>query len=205
MSYKQLENFSNYYIYEDGRIYSIKAKRFLKPINSIDKNLNITLRDNNKKRKFFYVNRLIYEAFNGPIPEGLQVIHINGIRDDNRLINLRLLTHKEVELKKKEYIKKYKEEHKEEIKLKSKIYYEENKEEILRKNKEHYENNKEEINKKRQEYNKNYYENNREEINKKKVEYNKNYRENNRDKYNLYQRQYYYKMQEYWKNKLNQN
>jgi hypothetical protein len=40
-------------------------------------------------------HRVLWEAFNGPIPEGMQVDHINGKKDDNRLENLRLVTNAE--------------------------------------------------------------------------------------------------------------
>ena len=39
-----------------------------------------------------YEHRLIWESANGPIPKGMQIDHINRIRDDNRLENLRLVT-----------------------------------------------------------------------------------------------------------------
>ena len=45
--------------------------------------------------KFYQVHRLVWEAFNGKIPEGLQVNHINEIKTDNRLSNLNLMTCKE--------------------------------------------------------------------------------------------------------------
>ena len=45
--------------------------------------------------KFYYVHRIVYEAFNGQIPEGLQVNHINEVKTDNRLSNLNLMTQKE--------------------------------------------------------------------------------------------------------------
>ena len=41
------------------------------------------------------VSRLVYEAFKGPIPEGMQVNHINEVKTDNRLGNLNLMTPKE--------------------------------------------------------------------------------------------------------------
>ena len=41
-----------------------------------------------------FVHRIIWETFKGEIPEGMQIDHINTIRTDNRLENLRLVTHK---------------------------------------------------------------------------------------------------------------
>lgn len=40
------------------------------------------------KMKWFRVHRLVWEAFNGPIPEGMQINHINENKGDNRLENL---------------------------------------------------------------------------------------------------------------------
>ena len=42
--------------------------------------------------KIMYEHRIVWEMHNGAIPEGMQVDHINGIRDDNRIENLQLLT-----------------------------------------------------------------------------------------------------------------
>lgn len=47
------------------------------------------------KRKHFKVHRLVWEAFNGPIPEGYECNHINEDKTDNRLENLNLMTPKE--------------------------------------------------------------------------------------------------------------
>lgn len=49
----------------------------------------------NSIRKMYLVHRLVWEAFNGHIPEGLQVNHINEVKTDNRLSNLNLMTAKE--------------------------------------------------------------------------------------------------------------
>ena len=46
-------------------------------------------------QKNYYVHRLVWIAFNSPIPEDLQVNHINEIKADNRLSNLNLMTPKE--------------------------------------------------------------------------------------------------------------
>jgi len=40
-------------------------------------------------------HRLVWEVFNGPIPKGLVINHKNGVKDDNRLENLEVLTQSE--------------------------------------------------------------------------------------------------------------
>lgn len=42
-----------------------------------------------------YLHRVLWEEANGPIPEGMQIDHINGDRYDNRLENLRVVTRQE--------------------------------------------------------------------------------------------------------------
>lgn len=42
--------------------------------------------------KRYYAHRVIWEMHNGPIPKELTIDHINGVRDDNRIENLQLLT-----------------------------------------------------------------------------------------------------------------
>lgn len=47
------------------------------------------------KGKQFRVHRLVYEAFCGEIPSGMEVNHINEVKTDNRLENLNLLSRKD--------------------------------------------------------------------------------------------------------------
>lgn len=42
-----------------------------------------------------YVHRLVFEMFVGPISDDLEIDHINGDRGDNRLSNLRVVSHSE--------------------------------------------------------------------------------------------------------------
>lgn len=44
------------------------------------------------QRKDPLAHRLVWEAFNGAIPEELEINHKNSVRDDNRLVNLELIT-----------------------------------------------------------------------------------------------------------------
>ena len=43
-------------------------------------------------RGYLYAHRLIYEACKGPIPAGYCIDHVNGRRDDNRIVNLEAVT-----------------------------------------------------------------------------------------------------------------
>lgn len=44
------------------------------------------------ERKDPLAHRLVWEAFNGTIPDGLEINHKNSVRSDNRLANLELIT-----------------------------------------------------------------------------------------------------------------
>ena len=48
-----------------------------------------------KKKISFRIHRLVWEAFNGPIPAGMQVNHNNEVKTDNRLENLSLMVQKD--------------------------------------------------------------------------------------------------------------
>ena len=81
--------------YKDGKIFNRVKRKWCRlgvgdEIGFIDKSsgyvmvtiMNVSIR----------VHRLVWEIHNGPIPDGMEVDHINHIRHDNRIENLRVVT-----------------------------------------------------------------------------------------------------------------
>ena len=80
-----------HFYYKDGKLFS----KYFKSNRKIDAEVGIKNRYGYKSAKFqkntFYVHRLIWCLLNGDL-KGMDIDHINGIRDDNRIENLRLVT-----------------------------------------------------------------------------------------------------------------
>ena len=90
------KDFIKYDVFDDGRIWSYISKKFLKPQTRKDGYQRVWLSDNEGKIKCYFVHRIVYEAVSGkPIPDGMQVNHINECKTDNRFENLNLMTPKE--------------------------------------------------------------------------------------------------------------
>lgn len=93
-----------YYVDDQGNVYSkwinkgvhgLAKGSVLKKLKcSTSKSGHVTVRFG-RKNKAILVHRLVYEVFNGEIPDGLVVRHINDVPNDNRLINLKLGTQKD--------------------------------------------------------------------------------------------------------------
>ena len=79
-----------------GQILSLKwnKKRILKLNKLRNCYLIFCLCEKNKK-KYYYVHRFIYECFKGAIPKGMEIDHYDSNKENNSLINLQLLSHKE--------------------------------------------------------------------------------------------------------------
>ena len=69
--------------------------------------LHVSLSNKEVKGKHFYVHQLVWKAFNGEIPDGLVVCHVDTNPQNNNLENLCLMTHKE-NLNKPETIENFK-------------------------------------------------------------------------------------------------
>lgn len=81
------KQFGNYLVYSDGRVFSLKHNKFLKPAKDEKGYFRIRL-SNNGESKTFKLHRLIAEMFIPKVEGKTQINHINGIKDDNRLENL---------------------------------------------------------------------------------------------------------------------
>jgi len=82
--------------YRDGHLYWINSPNSNVPAGSIAG----TLRNDGYigifiAGKYHFEHRLIYEKFNGPIPEGMTIDHIDRIRSHNIPENLRACTHQQ--------------------------------------------------------------------------------------------------------------
>ena len=89
-------DFKKYEVFEDGRIWSYVTNKFLKPHPNHKGYELVTLSDNDNNKKTYQVHRVVYEAVSGkPIPEGMQVNHIDENKTNNHISNLNLMTPKE--------------------------------------------------------------------------------------------------------------
>lgn len=94
MLHKSIKGFEDYLITNTGRVYSLKSKKYLKPYKDKDGYVIVSLYKNGKSNKN-KVHRLVAEAFIENSDNKPAVDHINRVRDDNRVQNLRWVTIKE--------------------------------------------------------------------------------------------------------------
>lgn len=87
--WKTVPAFPNYMVSRNGEIYNKKTKKTL--VGSY-RNGYIRISINGKN---YSLHILVYNTFVGEIPKGYVLDHINGIRDDNRVCNLRCVTQSE--------------------------------------------------------------------------------------------------------------
>ncbi len=94
-----LLNDSNYRVESSGKIYTRIARTGKVMVN--EKWREVSQEDEkgylhiNYKRKRLYIHRIIYAKYVGSLDEDLVINHKNGIKHDNRVENLELVTVKE--------------------------------------------------------------------------------------------------------------
>lgn len=91
--WKTIPGHTRYEISDEGQLRHTVHKKIRKP--RIDKEGYYAYclhNDEESKWKMMYAHRLVYLAFVGEIPEGTYIDHINRVRSDNRLENIRSAT-----------------------------------------------------------------------------------------------------------------
>lgn len=107
MKTRKIKNYTDYEINKKGEVFSNRGKtrRKLKPQKTTQnkKYLQVSLynehcrrreKDNRIIPEKFYVHRLVWETFVGPIPKGKEIDHIDDDPSNNKLSNLKIETHK---------------------------------------------------------------------------------------------------------------
>ena len=84
----------NRYVSKDGSIYRLK-NGVLHLCKDTYNNGGYVQCSVTSTPAYALVHRIVYETFNGEIPEGYEIDHVNSVRDDNRLCNLQMLTRSE--------------------------------------------------------------------------------------------------------------
>ena len=91
---KQIENWNNYTINENGEVRNIKTKRILKQHKTNKGYLWVELY-NNKEHKKFSIHRLVAQAFILNPENKPQVNHKDGNKENNNVNNLEWVTNQE--------------------------------------------------------------------------------------------------------------
>lgn len=87
--WKEHPVYAGYYASKSGGVVNGKTK---KPIGVVKASGCIELSLRVPTTLTMLAHRFVYEAFNGAIPDGMYVRHINEVKDDNRIENLEIVS-----------------------------------------------------------------------------------------------------------------
>ena len=90
------KDFTKYEVYEDGRIWSYKSNKWLKPCTTENGYQRVGLTDNEGNRKMYLLHRVVWEAVTrSTIPPGYEINHRSEVKTENMITNLELVSHKD--------------------------------------------------------------------------------------------------------------
>ena len=104
-TYVILPQYPHYRVFQNGRVVREeytrvhRNKKILLPMKEIKQHIGrngypaLCVRDTNDRVVKVYVHRLVWMAYKGEIPKGMEISHINGVRIDSRLENLCIESH----------------------------------------------------------------------------------------------------------------
>ena len=87
--------FSKYAASKDGEVINVKTGRIIKMADCNGYLIFSICDEKLEKPKKYYNHRFVFEVFKGSIPRSFEIDHQNNIKADNRLVNLKLLLHKQ--------------------------------------------------------------------------------------------------------------
>lgn len=93
-----VDGYPNYMVSSLGRIKNIKTKKYLKGIVVTNGYIQVRFyRKGLSSGRLYLLQRVVLQAFRGAPPMGYEAAHLNGKRNDNRLSNLKWVSHIENE------------------------------------------------------------------------------------------------------------
>jgi len=108
--YRNIEGYSFYQVSNLGNVKSLKfnKERILKPSKDIS-GYDFVVITSNKKRKTIKIHQLVAMAFLNHKPNGMKIVvdHIDNDKDNNKLSNLQLISHRKNTSKDKNGASKY--------------------------------------------------------------------------------------------------
>ena len=98
----EIQGYNNYLIYDDGKVYSKRSKKYLKPCKSNNSYLIVCLCKDGKSKNFS-IHRLVALAYIENPEDKPEVDHIDRDKTNNSVSNLRWATKAEQQRNKKAF------------------------------------------------------------------------------------------------------